>query len=114
MKTLTEYEQTLEKIGSGAVSIEFAREILEAAKAELAEAGGEFTITQAVELSGRSRSWFERRLPELAAAGTARQLPGGLWLLKRAAIPSRWKEGDGLDPALDTETLAERVLEDVA
>lgn len=109
MTSLTEYRQTLERIRAGTVSIEFAREILDAAEAEIQERSGEFTITQGVELSGRSRSWFERRLPLLVQQGLARKV-GTAWLLKGAAIPARRAEGDEFDPMLDADEIARRLL----
>ena len=105
MRSLQEYRDTLDKIGAGTVSADFAREILDAAEAELEEARGEFTLAQAMEKSGRSRSYFERRMPDLAARGLARK-PGREWLLKAAAIPAREVHG-GFDPALSVNELVD-------
>lgn len=110
MRSLVEYRETLERIGDGTVSTDFAREIIDAAVAEIRAAHGEYTITQAVEMSGRSRSWFERRLNDFRMYGLARQLPNGMWLLKAAALPGREHEGSGFDPALDVDEIARRVV----
>lgn len=108
MRSLTEYRETLERIGSGTVSVEFAREMLDAAEREVAKTVGEYTITQAVEMSGRSRSWFERHVERFAAEGLARKL-GNVWLVKGAAIPRRG-ETDAFDPAMDVDSIADRLV----
>jgi hypothetical protein len=111
VSTLDDYRKTLEQIGGGTVSVEFVRAVLEAADAEIEARSGEFTVTQAVEISGRSRSWFERRLRGMERDGLARQLaPHGVWLLKGAAIPSRGSVTRGFDPRLDENTIADRLV----
>lgn len=108
---LSRYRETLERIRGGTVPAELALEILDAAEAELAHAHGEYTLTQAMAMSGRSRSWFERRLPDLEAQGLARRA-GRIWLLKRAAIPERetFARG-GFDPAASDEEILRRLRE---
>jgi hypothetical protein len=108
VRSMDEYRQTLDRIGAGTVSAEFAREILEAAEREIEARSGEFTVTQAVELSGRSRSWYERRLPDLEESGLARKV-GAVWLLKAAAIPTRRADDDGFDPLMTPEEIANRM-----
>lgn len=109
MRSLTEYRETLERIGDGTVSVEFARGILDAAERELVQTGGELTITQAVEMSGRSRSWFERHANQLAAEGLARKLSNGMWLVKVAAA-RRASDPGAFDPGLDADSIAERLV----
>lgn len=111
MTTLERYEATLTQVGEqGTVSVAFAREILAAAREEIEQRAGEFSVTQAVEISGRSRSWFERRLPEWQETGLARKV-GALWLLKAAAIPARTEGVHGFDPRLGAEAIGRRLDE---
>ena len=113
METLDEYRETLERIGpQGTVSAAFAREIVDVAEAELEEAHGEYTIAQAMEMSGRSRAYFTRRLDRLEREGLARK-PGREWLIRRAAIPERLAnedDGDGFEPGTPASEIADRVL----
>lgn len=100
VRSLPEYRSMLEPLGQGTVPAALALEIIAAAEAEIEQAQGEFTIAQAVERSGRSRSWFERRLARWAAIGLARK-PGVEWLVKAAAIPARTAQNPhGFDPSL--------------
>lgn len=100
VRSLPEYRKLLEDVREGTIPAYLALEILAAAEAEIERAQGEFTIAQAVERSGRSRSWFERRLARWAEQGLARK-PGVEWLVKAAAIPPRSVvHPHGFDPAL--------------
>lgn len=102
----------LAEAGAGSVSLGFAEELYQAAVAELEQAHGEFTIAQAVEKSGRSRSWFERRLAGWAEEGLARK-PGTEWLLKAATIPPRLSaDPHGFDPGLSDDAILARLAED--
>ncbi len=105
MRSLSEYRDMLESIDGGTVPVAFAAEILDAAESEIHSAHGEYTLLQAMERSGRSRSYFERRIASLAARGLARK-PGREWLLRAAAIPSREVHG-GFDPSLSPNELAD-------
>lgn len=103
--TLARYRETLEQVRGGTVPAELALEILDAAEQEIAHAHGEYTLAQAMAMSGRSRSWFERRLPDFEARGLARRA-GRVWLLKRAAIPERATfDRDGFDPGVSDEDI---------
>ena len=101
-----DYRRRLE--GVATVEVGLVREILDAAERELEQAHGEFTLAQAVYMSGRSRRWFERRLPALTEQGLARK-PGRVWLLKRAAIPAR-QEAGAFDETLSADEIADRLL----
>lgn len=106
MRSLTEYKAMLESLKGGTVPAELALEMLAVAEEEIEQALGEYTLTQAMEKSGKSRGYFERRLEKWAAQGLARK-PGREWLLKAAVVPSRVVHG-GFDPALsDADILAE-------
>lgn len=108
---LTRYRETLEQVRGGTVPAELALEILDAAEQEIAHAHGEYTLSQAMAMSGRSRSWFERRLPDLEARGLARRV-GRFWLLKRAAIPERATYSrDGFDPGVSDEDILRQLRE---
>lgn len=109
--TLARYRETLEQVRGGTVPAELALEILDAAEQEIAHAHGEYTLAQAMAMSGRSRSWFERRLPDFEARGLARRA-GRVWLLKRAAIPERATfDRDGFDPGVSDEDILRRLRE---
>ncbi len=111
MRSLGEYRETLEKIGhQGAVSVAYALEIVRAAEAALEGQSLEHTLARAIALSGRSRSWWESRLPHLKAKKLARK-EGAIWLIRDAAIPRRkplprggFRETDSADE------IAERLL----
>lgn len=104
--SLEEYRERLE--GVETVRRELVEEILDVAEAEIEAAHGEFTISQAVAISGNSRSWFERRLDRWAEQGLARK-PGRDWLLKAAVIPR--KPGKrGFDPRLPADEIARRLV----
>lgn len=86
MRSLTEYRALLEPMKGGTVPAEFALEIIHTAEAEIEVARGELSIAQAMERSGRSRSYFDRRVPEWARTGDARQV-GRVWLIRAAVVP---------------------------
>jgi hypothetical protein len=111
MRSLTEYRRLLEQIGDGTVSTAFAREILDVAEAKIQQAIGEYTLARAMEVSGKSRGWFRRRLPAWEQQGLARQMDGGTWLIKDAAVPRR-KElpSGGVDPSLSDEEIFQRMV----
>src|SRR5690606_23474767 len=88
MRSLTEYRAQLEPMEGGTVPVALALEIIHAAEAELEEARGELSIAQAMERSGRSRSYFERRLEGWAKTGDARRV-GRVWLMRAAVVPGR-------------------------
>lgn len=108
LRSLQEYREDLARIDGGTVPVAYAREILEAADAALREAEGEYTLAQAMERSGKSRSYFERRVRRWTAEGLARK-PGREWLLKAAAIPPRVVHG-GFDPSLSADEVADAIL----
>lgn len=111
-KTLEAYRDTLERIGTGTVSVDFAREILDVAESELEEAHGEYTLAQAIQMSGRSRSYFDRRLERWAADGLARK-PGREWLIRRAVIPAPPAvTEEGFDPSTPEDEILRRLDED--
>lgn len=112
MSRLDEYRDTLERVRGGTVPTGLALEILDVAEAELEHAHGEYTLAQAMEMSGRSRSYFERRLPRLAREGLARK-PGREWLIRRAAIPGKPEASDeGFDPDMPVEDIVSGLLAD--
>lgn len=114
MSTLAEYRETLQRIGAGTVSVDFALSVIQAAEREIATAAAEYTLTQAVARSGRSRGYFEARLARLVELGLARK-PGRDWLLKAAAIPSRESAVRGpVDEGLGADEIADLVLGRVA
>lgn len=104
MRSLDDYRAMLERIDGGTIPAALGLEIIHTAEAELQEARGEFTVAQAMEKSGRSRSYFERRLSKWAQDGLARK-PGRDWLLKAAAIPGRDTHG-GFDESLSPSEVA--------
>jgi integrase len=110
MGFLDEYRERLE--GVETVRAELVIEILDVAEAELKEAHGEYTIAQAVERTGKSRSWFERRLETWAANGLARK-PGRDWLIKAAALPNRRRPPwEGFDPAQSDDEILRQLAAD--
>ena len=111
MGLLDEYRDRL--AGVETVRTDLVMEIIDAAEAEIAEAHGEYTIAQAMERSGRSRSWFERRLEKWARNGLARK-PGRDWLIKAAAVPGRPRAAsaepaEGFDPAASDDEILRRL-----
>lgn len=111
MRNLSDYRETLERIGAGTVSTAFALEIIEAAEAEIAAAGQEYTVGRAAEVSGRSRSWVVRRLTNWSEDGLARQLDDGTWLVKDAALPPRpHVPGGGIDLSAPVGAFADKLL----
>lgn len=110
MRSLTEYRDSLERIRGGTVPVDLALEIIDAWEEDAAKAGGEYTITRAVELSGKSRGWFRRRVEEWAEVGLSRQLPDGTWLVKDAVVPRRRElPSGGVDPSLSDAELFRRI-----
>lgn len=112
VKFVEQYRERLE--GVETVRVDLVHEILDVMEAELEEAHGEYTIDQAVEMSGRSRSFFERRLDDLEERGLARK-PGRDWLIKAAAIPDRERKslpGDGFDEDASDDEILRRLAED--
>lgn len=116
MLSLDDYKRRLQGIEGGTIPVSLALEIVAAAEREVETRAGELTISQAVERSGRSRSWFERRLEGWKVTGLARQMESGVWLLKAAALPDRpHSHPDGYDTALsDEDILAELRADDRA
>lgn len=110
-RSLVEYRETLEKIGQqGAVSVTYALEMLEAAESALEQQSGEHTLSRAITMSGRSRSWWESRLPHLQATKLARK-EGAIWLIKDAAIPRRKPlPRDGFSESDNAADIADRLL----
>lgn len=109
-RSLAEYRKLLEEMEGGLVPARFALDIVLAAEAELQSGAGECTVRQAMRDSGRSRSWFERRLPAWAAQGLARK-DGGIWLLKRAAVPdSRGARARAYSSDADAAEIASALL----
>lgn len=107
-RSLQEYRDRLN--GVATVSVELVREIIDVAEAEIETAHGEFSLSQAVGISGRSRSWFERRLPTWQIQGLARKV-GRVWLLKRAIIPSRRQTARGaFDPSTPNDSIIDSLL----
>lgn len=115
MLPLDEYKKRLQAIEGGTIPVSLALEIVAAAEHEVETRAGEFTISQAVERSGKSRSWFERRLEGWREEALARQV-AGVWFLKAAVIPTRaHSDPDGYDPSLSDDTiLAELRADDQA
>lgn len=113
MAGLREYRDKLAGLEGGTVPTALALEIIDAGLQEVAAAETEYTLTDACALSGRSRSFFERRLAMWEAQGLARR-SGRTWLLKRGTIPARRRGvlvgGRGYDPALTPEELADALL----
>lgn len=107
MRSLTEYRAMYEDMAGCTVPVERILEVIAAAEAEVEDARGEFTLAQAMEKSGRSRSYFERRVRQWAAEGLARK-PGREWLLKGSVIPPRIVHG-GFDPSLSAEELVDEL-----
>lgn len=111
MRSLTEYREMLERLEGGTVPVAFAQEILQAAEDQLQQAQGEHTITRAMELSGKSRGWFMRRLDAWAAQGLARRVEGGPWLVKDAVVPRRRPlASGGVDPSLSDEEIYRQLM----
>ena len=111
--SISEYRTLLERVDGGTVPARLALEIVDAAEKELDAAHGEYTVSQAMHMSGRSRSWFERRLPEWRKQKLARRV-GRVWLLKRGAIPIKRAGDEGFDVSLSPEEVARRLLAEVA
>lgn len=106
MRSLTEYRETLERVRGGTVPVDLALEIVDAWERDAERSAGEYTITRAVELSGKSRGWFRRRIDDWARQGLARQLSDGTWLVKDAAVPIRRRlPSGGVDPSLSDEDI---------
>lgn len=111
MRSLDEYRQTLEKIGEGTVSVAFAREILDVAEKQLEQAEAQHTIQRAMEISGKSRGWFNRRLPDWERQNLARRLGGGLWLVRDVVVPRRRPlPSGGMDPSLSDDEIIRRLV----
>jgi len=110
MTRLDEYREKVEAIAPGTVSTDFALEILDAAVEEVEAAESEVTLPLAMERSGRSRSYFERRLPRWAAEGLAVKR-GRDWFIKVSAVPPRRADHrEGYDPALPPEEIAHQLV----
>jgi len=110
IENLSEARAIMERLEGGTVPVATVLEIIQLAEDELSQARGEFTLTQAMEMSGRSRAWFERRLPEWVQKGMARR-PGRDWLIKGAVIPLRESTlpRHGFDPRLSDEQIMARL-----
>lgn len=102
MRSLTDYRRMLEEIRGGTIPADLGLEIIATAEAAIESAQGELTIAQAMERSGRSRSYFERRVQHWAAQGRARRL-GRVWLVSATVVPGR--EFDGSDPSASPEDI---------
>ncbi|HET7321677.1 MAG TPA: hypothetical protein VFI96_04210 [Longimicrobiaceae bacterium] len=111
MRSLPEFRQMLERLKGGTIPAELGLEIIAAAEEEIEQAVGEFTLAQAMERSGKSRSYFQRRLSTWAAQGLARR-PGREWLLKAAVIPRREVHG-GFDPSLSADEVTDAIWSQV-
>lgn len=110
-RSLTKYRESLEAIRGGTIPVDFALEIIEAWEADVQLAAGEYTITRAMEISGKSRGWFARRLEDWAKRGLARRLDNGTWLVSEAAVPRRRTlPSGGFDPSLGASEIARRIL----
>jgi hypothetical protein len=109
--SLQQYREKLK--GVETIRAELALEIIDAAEAEIEQAHGEYSLAQAVGLSGRSRSWFERRLPQWNKQGLARKV-GRVWLIKRAAIPARKRARKGFDPKLEVDAIVQALADEDA
>jgi hypothetical protein len=111
MHSLKEYRATLDRIGDGTVSVAFAREIIDAAEERLQQAAGELTIQRAMELSGKSRGWFMRRVPSWEKQGLARRVEGGPWLVREVVVPRRRHlPRGGIDPSLSDDEILRRLV----
>lgn len=111
MRSLTEYREMLDRIKGGTIPATLALEIVEAWEQDVEQAQGEYTITQAMEVSGRSRGWFHRRVESWAQQRLARKLPSGQWLVRTAAVPRRRVlPRGGIDPSLSPRDAARRLL----
>lgn len=109
MTPLADYRETLERVRGGTVPATLALEILDVAEREIERVHGEHTLTDAMAMSGRSRSWFERRLPEWERQGLARRA-GRIWLVKHGVIPHRELEvAAGFDPATSDDEILRRL-----
>lgn len=110
MRSLTEYRESLERIKGGTIPVDLALEIVDAWEKAEEKTAGEYTVSRAVEISGKSRGWFRRRLEEFGAKGLARQLSDGTWLVKDAAIPRRRTlPTGGVDPSLSDDQMLARI-----
>lgn len=106
MRSLTEYRAMLEQLKGGTIPADLALEIVHAAEEAIEAARGELTLAQAMERSGKSRSYFERRVEDWSKQGMARKL-GRTWLVRMAVVSSREQLQGGFDPATpDDEILA--------
>ena len=87
MTDLHTYRTALEAMPSGSlIPVEYAREVVQCAIREAT--AGELTMQQAIEASGRSRSWIAKRVRGWAAQGLARQV-GNAWIISPAALPKK-------------------------
>ncbi len=114
LKTLAEYRELLEEMRGGTVAVDYVLdEIIAAAEREIARSGVELTLSQAMSLSGRSRSYFEARLAKWQEQGLARK-PGRDWLISRVVVPVRRQPGgEGLlDPDMSPEEIADILLDE--
>lgn len=109
MNSLQQYREKLE--GVETIRAELALEIIDVAEAEIEQAHGEYSMAQAVGLSGRSRSWFERRLAAWNRQGLARRV-GRVWLIKRGAIPMRQRAAKGFDPTLEIDAIVDALADE--
>lgn len=108
--SLADYRDRLEVMDGGLVPVSLALDIIDRAEEEIETRSLAITIPEAMDLSGRSRSYFERRLAGWVLAGSARKR-GGRWFLNRevvAAPVGRRKEG--FDPSTPTELIADDLL----
>lgn len=108
--SLSDYRDRLEVMDGGLVPVSLALDIIDQAEEEMESRLWALTIPEAMEVSGRSRSYFERRLAGWVKAGTARKR-GGRWFLNREVVPSRGgRSREGFDPATPTDVLADQLL----
>lgn len=108
--SLEEYRRSLELVQGGTIPVALALEIIDQAEEEIETRAVALTLQEAMDVSGRSRSFFERRLAGWLRDGTARKR-GGRWFIDRAVVPYRsGKPREGFDPSMPTDQIADRLL----
>jgi len=108
--SLAEFRRSLEMVDGGTIPVSLALEIIDQAEEEIETREIALTMQEAMERSGRSRAYFERRLARWLKDGHARKR-GGRWFIAAEVVPYRsGKPGDGFDPSTPTEQIADQLL----
>ena len=112
-KPLAQFKAQLQGLEGGTVPVSYVLEMLETAEHEIEARKYAVTIPEAILKSGRSRSYFERRLKAWVEEDRA-QKRGRQWFLDAEVVPQRKRRGsqdEGFDPDADPAEAARLLLD---